>query len=187
MGEIKSAWQIAMERVEGLEKLSPEELRRQREEEYALIGQVLADKYLGGLGFWQLEVELDKYSAKERELVKGALAAKLAQAIELGNYERLEKAIEGISGLKQKKGIREIKDEIEQLFQAYKQVEEKESREIEKSAREILHQLRISGTAIGTINPKVIPQWQQALNRLAQPYQEKLEQLKQKLIDLSRV
>ena len=54
MGEIKSAWEIAVERVEGLGKLSPEELRRQKEEEYALIGQVLADKYLGGLGFWQL-------------------------------------------------------------------------------------------------------------------------------------
>jgi len=187
MGEIKSAWEIAMERVKGLGKLSPEELRRQKEEEYALIGQVLADKYLGGLGFWQLEVELDKYGAGERELVKGALISKLAQAIELGNYERLEKAIEGISSLKQKKGIREIKDEIEQLFQEYKQVEEKESRETEKFAREILHQLRISGSAIGAINPKVIPRWQQGLNRLDQPYQEKLEQLKQKLIDLSGV
>jgi hypothetical protein len=187
MGEIKSAWEIAMERVEGLGKLSPEELRKQKEEEYALIGQVLADKYLGGLGFWQLEVELDKYGAEERELVKRALISKLAQAIELGNYERLDKAMEGISGLKQKKRIKEIKDEIEQLFQEYKQVEEKESREVEKSAREILHQLRISGSAIGTINPKVIPQWQQGLDRLAQPYQEKLERLKQKLIDLSRV
>ncbi len=187
MGEIKSAWEIAMEKVEGLGKLPPEELRRQKEEEYALIGQVLADKYLGGLGFWQLEVELDKYGANERELVRSALISKLAQAIELGDHGRLEKAIEGISGLKQNKGMREIRDEIEQLFQEYEQEEEKESREIEKSARQMLHQLRISGIAVGAINPKVIPQWQQGLDTLARPYHEKLEQLKQKLIDLSGV
>ena len=32
MGEIKSAWQIAMERAEKLGRLSPEELKKQKEE-----------------------------------------------------------------------------------------------------------------------------------------------------------
>ena len=61
MGEIKSAWEIALEKVDKLGELSPEELKRQKEEKYALIGQALADKYLGGLDLWQLDVELDKY------------------------------------------------------------------------------------------------------------------------------
>ena len=184
MGDIKSAWEIALEKVEKLGKLSPEELKRQQEEKYALIGQVLADKYLGGLDLWQLEVELDKYSGEERVLLRKVVASKLAQTIELGNYERLGRVIEGISYLKQKEKSREIGDEIGQLFQEYKQAEQKGREEMEKSAREILHQLRISGSAIGAVNPKAIGKWQQDLDRLAQPYRERLEPLKQKLIDL---
>ena len=70
LGEIKSAWEIAMEKVENLERLSPEDLRRKQEEEYALIGEVLANKYLGGLDQWQLGVELAKYSSDQRVLLK---------------------------------------------------------------------------------------------------------------------
>lgn len=182
MGEIKSAWEIAMEKAEKLGKLSPEELKRQRAEKYALIGKVLADKYLGGLGLWQLEVELDKYSVVEREEVKKDLAGKLAQAIELGNDERLIKAMEGISYFERGEKIREIEEEIEQLFQEYQQAEQKEKERMDGEAKEILHQLRISGSAIGAINPKAINEWQQDIERLAQPYKERLEQLKQKLI-----
>ena len=38
MGEIKSAWEIAMEKAEKLGKLPPEELRRQKEEKYGENG-----------------------------------------------------------------------------------------------------------------------------------------------------
>ena len=182
MGEIKSAWEIAMEKAEKLGKLSPEELERQRAEKYALIGKVLADKYLGGLGLWQLEVELDKYSVVEREEVKKDLAGKLAQAIELGNNERLIKAMEGISYFERGEKIKDIKEEIEQLFQEYQQTEQQEKERMDGEAEEILHRLRISGSAIGAINPKAINEWQQGIEKLAQPYKERLEQLKQKLI-----
>jgi hypothetical protein len=185
MGEIKSAWEIALEKTEKLGKLSAEELRRQKEEECALVGQVLANKYLGGLDPWQLEVELDKYRGEEKNSISRAVASKLAQAIELGNRERLNKVIGGISHLSQKGTIEEVGSAIEQLFQEYEQVEQKERKEIEESAEGILHQLRISGSAIKAINPKAISLWQQDLNQLAQPYKERLEQLKQKLIDLS--
>jgi hypothetical protein len=159
MGEIKSAWEIAMEKVEKLGKLPPEELRRQKEKKYALIGQALADKYLGGLDLWQ-------------------------QAIELRNYERLARIMEGISYLKEGGKVGEIAEEIKQLLQEYKQAEQKEKEEMEKSGRGILHQLRISGNAIGAVNPKAIGEWQQELDRLAQPYRDRLEPLRQRLLDL---
>ena len=55
-----------MGEVEELEELPPEELKRQEEERYTLITH-LADKYLGGLAIWQLEVEMDKY--KDEDMV----------------------------------------------------------------------------------------------------------------------
>jgi hypothetical protein len=186
VGEIRSAWEIALEKVERLGSLSPEERRRQKEKEFGAIGQILADKYLAGLGLWQLETELNKYSAEDKGLVQKALASKLIQTIELDNRERLQRVIEAILALKQgDSAVSSIKSEIEQLFREYEEAAEKESWEIEKSAREVLHQLRISGSAIGAINPGVIPELRQSLDRLALPYEERLEGLKTKLIDLS--
>ena len=187
MGDIKSAWEIAMEKAEKLGKLSPEELKRQRRHELAPVGQALADRYLGGLGLWQLRVELDRYKGEERDLVTEALVSTLVQGIELGNNERLAKVIEGISGLKEdeKTEIGEIKGQVERLFREYQEVEQKERQETEDSVRGILHQLRISGSAIGAINPKVMPEWQQALDGFAEPYIIKLEELKERLRTLS--
>ncbi|MBM4463545.1 MAG: hypothetical protein FJ012_09500 [Chloroflexi bacterium] len=188
MGEIKSAWEIALEKVERLGSLSPEERRQQKEKEFSSIGQILAGKYLAGLGLWQLETELDKYRAEEKGLVQKSLASNLIQTIELGNRDRLQRVTEAILALKQgDSAITSIRSEIEQLFQEYEEEAQKESREIDKSAREVLHQLRISGSAIGAINPGVLPELRQNLNRLAQPYEERLEGLKTKLIDLSWV
>jgi hypothetical protein len=184
MGEIKSAWEIAMEKAEKLGKLPPEELRRQKEEKYASIGQALVHKYLGGLDLWQFGVELDKYSGEERTLLEEIAISKLAQSIDLESHERLIRIIDGISYLKQGIDIREIGEEIEQLFREYEQVEQKEREEMEKSARGILHRLRISGSAIGAVNPRAIGEWQRELDRIAQPYRERLEQLRQRLLDL---
>jgi hypothetical protein len=187
MGDIKSAWEIALEKTEKLGKLSPEELRDQRRQEMAPVGRGLADRYLGGLGLWQLKVELDRYKGEERALVTEALISSLVQGIELGNSDRLAKALEGIAALKeeQKAGVTEIKDQAEALFREYREVEQKERRDAEESVREILHQLRVSGSAIGGINPKVMPEWQQSLDRFAEPYIMQLEELKERLRHLS--
>lgn len=183
MGEIKSAWELALEKVERLGTLSTEELKRQKEEKYGAIGQVLADKYLGGLALWQLKVETDKYNTEERGLVEQALVSKLIQAIELGNHERLLKVLEGVSTLGRRKAPIDEFKEMEQLFEEYKAAKERGSREIEKSAKGILHQLRIAGSAIGAVRPEVIPEWQESLNALAQPYNERLVEVKKRLSD----
>lgn len=183
MGEIKSAWELALEKVERLGKLSPEELRRQKEEKYGAIGQALADRYLGGLAMWQLKVELDKYKDEERDGVERALVSKLIQAIELGNYERLLKVLEGVSTLERRKAPLDDFKEIEHLFEEYKAAKEEGSRETERSAKEVLHRLRIAGSAIEAIRPEVIPEWQESLNGLAQPYRERLVELRKRLGD----
>ncbi len=182
MGEIKSSWELAMERVEKLGKLSPEELRKQEEEKHSAIAQVLAEKLLGGLAFWQLEVDLEKYSAREREQVKAALRRKLVDEIELGNRERLERVMEGLAKLIDPDGLKSVRDEMEQLFQEYEEFEQKEARQVAEAAREVLHQLRISGSAISDLNPGALPEWRQKLDSMAEPYRNRLESLKAKLV-----
>ena len=172
MGEIKSAWELAMEKVEKLGKLSPEEVRRQKTE-----------KCLSGLALRDVRIELDKYKGEERELVRAALASKLIDAIELGDAERLSKVLEGISelNLKSREGLASIRAEIEQLFAECREAEQKKRREVETAARGVLHQLRISGSAIGSVNPEVVPEWKNELDKIALPYREKLGDIKARL------
>lgn len=181
MGEIKSSWELAMEKVERLGKLSPEELKRQEEEKHAAIAQVLAEKLLGGLAFWQLQVDLEKFGAHEREPVKAALRRKLVDEIELDKGEKLERVLDGLSNLMDTEELNPVKHDLGQLLQEYEEFEQKATREVEEAAGEVLHQLRISGSAIGGINPGVLPEWQERLDTVAGPYKERLEALKAKL------
>lgn len=185
MGDIKSAWEIAMEKAERLGKLSPDERRRQREQEYSSIGRLLADKYLAGLALWQLEVELDKYTGEQRKLASSALLSRLADAIELGSPEKLERALDGILALKQNEpGVAGIKDEIVRLLREYRQEEDRGKREAEESAREVLSRLGISGSAVGSVRPETIPECKQSLDDLARPYEQRLGELKARLAGL---
>jgi hypothetical protein len=90
--------------------------------------------------------------------------------------------IDGVSYLRGDGGTREMGVEIKQLFDEYEQVVRRKIEEMEKPGREILHRLRISGSAIEGINLRVKDEWQQSLDKIAQPYQEKLEELRQKLL-----
>jgi hypothetical protein len=172
-----------MEKVDKLGKLSPEELRRQKEEKCGSIGKGLAERYLSGLALRDLKLELDKHKGEERELVSTALASDLIDAIELGDAERLAKVEEAISGLKlkAKEGLAAISGEIEQLFAEYREADQKKRREVETAARGVLHQLRISGSAIGNVNPEVVPEWKSELDKIAQPYCERLDDIKARL------
>ncbi|MCX6000122.1 MAG: hypothetical protein NTU41_11200 [Chloroflexi bacterium] len=71
------------------------------------------------------------------------------------------------------------------LLDEFQQVEESESREVERSAREILHQLRVSGSAIASINPRAIPEGRTVLIAAARPFEERLETLRQRLIGVA--
>jgi hypothetical protein len=183
VGEIKSAWELAMEKVDKLGKLSPEELRQQKEDRCGPIGRGLAERYLSGMALRDLKLELDKHKGEERGLVSAALASKLIDAIELGDAERLSKVIEGISelNLKNREGLAGVRSEIEQLFGEYPEAEQKKRRELETAARGVLHQLRVSGSAIGGVNPEVVPEWKNELDKIAQPYRERLDGMKARL------
>jgi len=183
VGEIKSAWELAMEKVDKLGKLSPEELRKQREDKCRSIGQGLAERYLGGMLLRDLKLELDKRKSEERQLVGEALASKLIDAIELGDAGRLSKVIEGISelNLRSAEGLAGVRAEIEELFGEFPEAEQKKRREVETAARGVLHKLRISGSAIGSVNPEVVPEWKNELDKIAQPYRERLDGLKARL------
>ena len=188
MGEIKSAFEKAMEKLEGLGKLSPEELRERKEMEYAPVGQALAEKYLGH-GYVQIfREEIDKYQGDEKGIVTKAALSRLVESVQLRDYEMAERAVAGILTLKDDNRIEEIREKIKNLCNEFKQAEqqkyEQEKGEVEKRGRELLHRLRISGSAIGEINTQVSDAWKRISDEVYSQFEERLSDFKRELLNL---
>ena len=95
---IKSAREIAMERLARMPALTPEELNEQREKEYGPRGKGIAGRYLDGpLRSSDLAGELRRYQGKEGEVVRKAFVSALCDAISLRDEAKSVRAIEGIN------------------------------------------------------------------------------------------
>jgi len=182
MSELKSAWEIAQEKADRLGELSAEEKERQERQRHSQIGQALAQKWLDSPRPPNMTGELDKYEAKEREIIKQALVEHLAEAIELTTAQGInitKKVIEALRGLGPE--LQPEAEEINRLLQDYEGAEQKIRQELESSYTETLHKLRISGTAIDAINTEVDPKWQPAHQGLVESFTPRLNELKQAL------
>jgi len=183
MSELKSAWEIAQEKANRLGKLSAEERGQQERQRYRQIGQVLAQKWLDSSQQLDMTAELNKHEEKEREIIKQAVIERLVEAIEFTNTQGInsvKKVIEAISSLGPE--LQPKAEEIGQLIQEYEGAEQKIRQELESDYRETLHQLRISGTAVDTINIEADHKWQLARQELVEAFTPRLHDLKQALI-----
>lgn len=181
MGEIKSAWQIAQEKAKKLGELSAEEIRKHKEERTSSIGKFLAEKYLVNPNPQELAEAVNNYKGEEGGLIRRAIFTQLVEAIELGKEAKLRDIGKGISVLLEGEQATESLEGIEELFREYNQMEQGVWQQIDRAGREILHQLRISGTAIGEINPQAKEEWRRTLSSFAQPFEERLKGLKEEL------
>lgn len=186
VGEMKSAFERALERAEKLGKLSPEEIKESKEKEFISIGRAKVEQYLGhGYGHI-LEEEMARYSGEEKDIVVKAALSRLVEAIDLGSVETAERAMAGILALKEEGEIGQIAGQIKGLFEEYKQAEkdryEKEKGEVEREEGELLRQLGISGSAVGEINLEASETWREILGGLYSEFDQRLHQLKEQLL-----
>jgi hypothetical protein len=183
MSELKSAWEVAQERVNKLGKLSAEEKEQQERQQYRQIGRALAQKWLDSPHQLDVTAELNRYEEKERALIKETIIARLLEAIELRPIKRIDevkKIIRVISGLRPE--LQPKAEGIGQLFQEYEEAEQNIRQELEGNYRAALHQLRISGTAVDVTNVEASPQWQSAQQGLIEAFAPRLDDLKQALV-----
>jgi len=186
MGEIKSAWEIAQARASKLGELSHEEREEQRQSRCRLSGKSLAEKYLSQYDISLLEAELSKHSDQDKDSISEAAIQRLIEGIDLRCAPTLDKISQGILTLTNATTATKTLGKIKDLFQEYEEAKNRERQEIEKAGREMLHQLRISGTAISQINMQAKEEWQKKLSQLARPFEENLNYLKQELLSDAR-
>lgn len=183
MDELKSAWEIAQERVNRLGKLSTGEREEQEKQRYRQIGQALAQKWLDSSRHVDMGAELNKHGEKGREMIKQALIGHLTEAIAFTNVQSIDttkRLIEAISSVQPE--LRPQAEEMAGLLHEYEEAEQKLRQELEGDYRETLHRLRISGTAVGAINLEASDKWQLARNELLEVFTPALDDLKRALV-----
>jgi hypothetical protein len=197
MGEIKSAFEKAMEKVEKLEKPSEEELRRWK---YTPEGEKLATRYLRDECSLVIEFARQDESGK-RYIAEGAQEA-LLRNIDLPKNkvikEKNKKVMEGLKALKSNKvGVENVYSKMRGIFEHYEQQGEgqrKQAYERLKTSFEIKIQQAIQqqlGTSLAGIKidverqPQFQEEWRRTLAQLDSQYYKLLDEYKQEIQTIS--
>jgi hypothetical protein len=182
---IKSALEIAMERVSRLPELTPEEIAEQKEKEFKPIGQAIGSKYMQGqIAEDELKEELKYHQGEKGEIVRRAMIAGLCQSIQLDDVAQATKALQGLSALK--KDESEFWEGIQKSFLHIRRDYEREKQVIYKKYETILKEKwEIAGICGSAIKPNLVENkdWQGALNGLSRAYGSKLKEIRNKLTD----
>jgi hypothetical protein len=181
MERMKSAKEIALERVEKLGRISPEELKEERNRKCAELGRQLTLTYLTAHNPGEIEGELLKYSGEERNMVERSLWQDMVCKLELGNHDHLSFLLELASQMKNEI-IGKAGPEISDLFCSYQEAVERDKREIRNEGKNVLHGLRISGDAVGEINLRAKEEWKGKIEATALPYEQELGRIKEGLL-----
>lgn len=191
MGEMKSAWERALEKTEGLGKLTDEELKHL---EYVPTGNRLAATYLKSTDF-DLDAELTKYKGTgARKHVLQGVEEIFIRNIALPYNERAKqttkRAMAGIRLLKEnKKQLDSIFDRIENLLNYYEQARQQTFTQFkqgfETKIRDAGPALQQRGSAIpleAELQQQFQQEWHRISSQLDAQYEKALEEHRQQII-----
>lgn len=190
MGEIKSAFEKAMERVEKLGKATPEELAKL---EATPLGNALAARFLREPGL-DMKAELIKYTEPKRRYVSdGAKETLLANVVlpqTSAAKESAKRAMQGLLSLKTNRAkAQAVVAKMEHLLTYYEQAREQTYVKVrdafEAKLRENPQLLQQMGIRGGRIDLETVPQFQMEVRRvlteLNLQYEKVLEEQKKEL------
>ena len=177
MGEIKSTFELAMERTKKFE-ISNEERAEIKRKEIMQKVTSLFNRYLEGyLPLNEILKEIEKMEEKTAIVMKESLLSQWIDALSLnGEGERLFK---GIESLKQR-SIDEVKQNFHRLLSQY----QKEKKKVEEALRiQFTEALKRDGIYGSAVEPKLEGNelWKKENEKLNQSYRTQLEEIKEQL------
>jgi len=192
MGEIKSAWEKAMEKVERLGKPTDEELKQM---EHIPTGNKLAARYLSEDDY-DLDAELIKYKGTGiRKYVMQGAEEIFLRNISLPHNEQakqtIRRAMAGIKLLKENKNrLEAIFDLINNLLTYYEQARQQSFTQFKQSfeaklreAGQALQQQLGSGAPIeAELQQQFQEEWRRIGSQLAAQYEKALEEHRQEIL-----
>jgi len=176
---IKSALEIAMEKVSRLPELTPEEIAEQKEKEFRPIGRALGSKYLlGQISEDEMKSELSEYPEEKSGIVRRALIECICRSLQLEDNAKADRVLKGLASLGEENldwsGIRHLLERIRQDFEREKQIIFKKYESILK------HKLEAAGIRGSAVHPNlaVSDDWLQTLNGICRAYEPKLKEIR---------
>jgi hypothetical protein len=156
---IKSAYEIAMEKLSRMDGPTDEELRTFRLKQYRPLGEAIARKYLeGGIKDSEIRLKLDKYTGEARNIITEACLELLLEAINLRDTRSGLRAIAGIKIIKPAFDESEIEARYNSLVKEYHALRKAAHEEIEAELKKQLRAEGIRGTAVEPV-PDFSPIW----------------------------
>lgn len=193
MGEIKSALEIAMEKIEKLGSVSEEERLKWK---YVPEGKKLAARYIKGDG--NLNVELKKYEENAKKYVIGGASEILVKNIDLPGDDLIKKnnkrAMEGLKSLKSDKiAVENVFSKIRRIFDHYAGEGEQQRRQACESLKsefgakiqQAMQQQLGTSAAMANMDierqPQFQEEWRHLQTKLDLQYIKLLDEYKQEL------
>jgi hypothetical protein len=174
--ELKSAFDIAMERAQKLGGLSAEDKKRLREGELSEVGQALGKRYLSGLPIRDVELELGKYK-EDRQILIRYIVAFLVDKISLTEPGDVERVLEAISHFSESpKVIEDIRGLISEYRKAVEQSRQEIQSKLGTARRKELARKGISGSAV-ELAIEASPEWLEVKQGLDTSYQKRLKRI----------
>jgi len=196
MDEIKSAREIALEKVEGLGEATEEERLRWK---YVPEGSRLAARYIAE--DCNLVLDLDKYDEKIKEYIIEGLSDILIRNIGLPEGDLVKKrnrrAMDGLKAVKKDQvGLENVYSKIRRIFDHYQDMGEQQRNqaylslktEFEAQVRQALQQQLGSPGGIQIDvekQPQFQAEWRRRLAQLDSEYLKLLDELRQELATIS--
>lgn len=182
---IKSALELAMERISSLPQLTPQEIAEQKERDNTPVGNALAARYIAGLlSESELPIELSRFDGERRQIILRAMLASLCREIRLGNSPAIaRKALLGAAALvPQANSIcEESMAGFERILEEFEAAREKRSVEFSARAGRRINELGIRGSSVRP-NLNEDEEWKQVLEEIGRECEPKLESLRNELL-----
>ncbi len=196
MADIKSAYEIAMEKIKDIESATPEERLK-----WKLVpkGEELAGKYIKD--DVNLLTELGKYKDEERKYVVQGVSAILIRNIDLPKNDAIKKnnrkAMDGIKLIKKDKtGVENVFSKIRYIFnhyaeqgdqqkkQAYEQVKEQFAVKLQQAVQQQMGANARMNVDVER-HPQFQEEWRKMLARLDTQYTQHINEYKHDLLALN--
>lgn len=179
---IKSAFELAMERISGLPELTPQEIAEQKEKQYGPVGEAMAGKYLRGvIRADELLHELEAYEGEPEQIIVRSLLSRLCATLELeGDAAAADKALTAMSRIFSNKqaAIEKAAEEFRSLSGRFEQEREKKRAEMKPETAE---RLGIAGSAV-RYNLDDYRPWMEEIAKLRQAYEPQAAAIRGRLL-----
>src|SRR4030042_4701160 len=197
MGDIKSAFEIAMEKISKIEDATPEERAKWK---FFPQGEQLGAKYLKE--DVNLVSELNKFIENERKYVTQGVVDVLARGIDLPRNDAAKKinrkAMDGIKLIKKdKSGVENIYSKFRYVFnhyteqgeqqrrQAYEQVKVQFAAKLQQAMQQQYgNNVRVNPNVNLETQPQFQEEWRHVVAQLEQQYINHLNEYRKELIEI---